>query len=182
MNRTRLGFTIIEIAIVITLMGILLALAMVRLSSSQVDARDDALRKDAQALSRSLEDYYRTGNSTYAIAAGKYPSSDEFRHAKGENIPAIGPQVANGYLDTWLKGVRLSTTSRMQLITMAGVPENATNISNSTPTGVITYEPLRYDGSSWVFCTGKADLCTRYNLYYRTEADTLIQTIRSERQ
>lgn len=183
MDRTRLGFTIVEMAIVIALIGILLALAVVRLSSSQAQARDNALHSDAVALSRSLEDYYRNGYPVYSIGAGKYPSSDEFRHASGENVPAIGAQMSGGYLDTWLNGVRLPVTSRMRLINLGGSPENGTNVSNSTPTGVITYEPLRYNGSAWVFCTGKSDQCTRYNLYYRYETDSaIVQTLRSERQ
>lgn len=186
MTHVHRGFSIIEIIIVVVLIGILLALAVARLSSTQVSARDDAIKKDAETIARGLEAYYRSGNPTYTIAAGKYPSTDEFRHASGENITAVGTQVNGGYLDTWLQGVRLPSASKLQLITTSGqTPEDATNISNSTPVGVITYEPLLYStagGGSFVFCTTKAQLCNRFNLYYRTEIDNVVHTIGSEHQ
>ena len=185
MIHARRGFTIVEIAIILALIGILLALAMAQLSNTQVQARDDTIKKDAEAIARGLENYYRTGNATYSIAIGKYPSTDEFRHASGENVTDVGAQLSGGYLDTWLTGVRLPSTSKLQLINTGGSPENATNISNSTPVGVITYEPLIYNaasGGSYAFCTTKAQTCDRFNLYYRTEADDVMHTIRSEHQ
>ena len=189
MKQHHRGFTVVEILVVIVLIGILLALALARLGSSQVGSRDDALKKDAESIARGLEDYYKSGNSTYSLAPGRYPSTDEFRHASGENIPSIGAQVTGGYLDTWLSGIRLATTSKLRLITTAGqTPENTTNINNSTPVGVITYEPLKFepangtDPDRFSFCTTKTDECVKYNLYYRNEANDVVYTIRSEHQ
>lgn len=189
MTHARRGFTVVEIIVVIVLMGILLALAMTRLSGTQVAARDDALKKEAESVTRSLEEYYKTGNPNYSIPPGSYPSTDEFRHASGENVPAIGAQVTGGYLDTWLDGVRLPVTSKLRLITMSGqTPENSTNISNSTPAGVITYEPLVFtpasgpDPDRFTFCTSKTALCNKFNIYYRNEQNNIVHVIKSERQ
>lgn len=189
MATLRRGFTIIEIVIVLALMGILFTFAIAQLSSTQMSARDNALRAYAETIARGLEEYYRTGNTAYSISPGKYPSTNEFRHASGENIADVGTQYSGGYLDTWLSGARLEATSKLRLITTSGqTPENATNISTSTPTGVVTYEPLIFtpgsggDPDQFSFCTTKAAMCNRFNLYYRTEKDNAIHTIRSEHQ
>lgn len=189
MKQLRRGFTIVEMLVIIVLIGILLALAAARLSTTQVATRDDTLKKDAETIARGLEQYYKTGNSAYSIPAGRYPSADEFRHASGEDITSIGARVNGGYLDTWLSGARLASTSKLRLITMSGQnPENTSNINSSTPAGVITYEPLKYvpasggDPDRFLFCTSKDDICTRFNIYYRTETDNVVRTIRSERQ
>lgn len=189
MTSARRGFTIIEIIIVLALIGILMTLAVAQLSSSQTAARDDALKKHAETIARGLEDYYRVGNTNYSILPGKYPSADEFKHASGENISDVGAQYTGGYLDTWLNGARLESTSKLRLITMTGQsPENTTNISDSTPIGVVTYEPLMFmpagggDPDQFAFCVTKANECSRFNLYYRTELDGVVHTIRSEHQ
>lgn len=57
----RLGFTVVEILITITIMGILLTLAVVNLSGSQVNARDDERKADVEALQVNLETFYRSG-------------------------------------------------------------------------------------------------------------------------
>ena len=188
MVQVRRGFTIIEIVIIIALMGILLVMVAAQFRSSQASARDDALRADAEIIARGLEDYYRTGYRGYSSTqkAGSYPSGDELRHASGENVIAVGPQVSGGYLNGWLNGARIASTSKLRLITTSGQsPENTTNISASTPVGIVTYEPLIYNPAgtgSYNFCTTVTQRCTRFNLYYRSEVDNTIHTIRSEHQ
>jgi prepilin-type N-terminal cleavage/methylation domain-containing protein len=189
MTHARRGFTVVEIIVVIVLMGILLALAMTRLGGTQVAARDDAIKKEAESVARGLEEYYKVGNPNYSVAAGSYPSTDEFRHASGENVPAIGTQVTGGYLDSWLEGVRLPVASKIRLITMSGqTPENSTNINNSTPAGVITYEPLVFtpasgpDPDRFTFCTSKTSQCNKFNIYYRNEQSDIVRIIKSEKQ
>ncbi len=189
MTIQQRGYTIVEIIIVLALIGILVALAMAQFNNSQADARDKQLESQAKAVARGLEEYYRTGNPTYGIEPGKYPSTNEVRHASGENVADVGTQVTGGYLDTWLSGARLEAMAKLRVITTAGkTPENDPNIRSSTPVGAITYEPLIFtpasgsDPDRFSFCTTKAALCSRFNIYYRTEKDGLIHTIRSERQ
>jgi prepilin-type N-terminal cleavage/methylation domain-containing protein len=52
---SKRGFTIIEIVIVITIMGILLTLAVAGISSSQINARDTERTQDMTALTAHLE-------------------------------------------------------------------------------------------------------------------------------
>lgn len=55
------GFTIVELIITITIMGILLTLAVVGLSSTQLSARDNERTTDVEALALQLEAYYQAG-------------------------------------------------------------------------------------------------------------------------
>lgn len=189
MTQRARGFTVVEVLVVLVLIGILLALALVKLSSSQVGARDDTTRMNAETIARGIEEYFKLGNPNYSIASGRYPSVDEFRHAAGEDVPSIGSQVTGGYLDTWLSGAKLPTTSKLRIITTTGQqPENSVNISDSTPAEVVTYEPLMFvpagggNPDRFDFCMTKTDECVKFNIYYRSESDNAIHTIRSEHQ
>lgn len=62
------GFTIVELLITITIMGILLALGTVVLSSTQVQARDDERKADVQAIQIALESFYASGITTLSNA------------------------------------------------------------------------------------------------------------------
>ena len=51
----RRGFTIVELIITITIMGILLVLAVVNVSGTQAQARDDERKADVESISLNLE-------------------------------------------------------------------------------------------------------------------------------
>ena len=53
--RARNGFTIVELVIVMTIMAILLALALVNISGSQVHGRDAKRKADAEAIAHGIE-------------------------------------------------------------------------------------------------------------------------------
>jgi prepilin-type N-terminal cleavage/methylation domain-containing protein len=59
----RRGFTIIELIITITIMGILLTLAVVSVSATQMKARDDQRVSSAQAIGSYLDIFYVSGAS-----------------------------------------------------------------------------------------------------------------------
>jgi prepilin-type N-terminal cleavage/methylation domain-containing protein len=61
---TRRGFTIVELIIVITIVGILLTLAVVSLNGTQAKARDDERRTDIQSIATTLESVYTGGVSS----------------------------------------------------------------------------------------------------------------------
>lgn len=184
----RRGFTIIEIMVVIAVIGILLALAFAGYRSTQPAARDSGLKADAEAIARGLENYYKTGNPTYSIPAGKYPSVNELLHAQGQVVADVGPQVVGGYLGSWLSGVNSSSINRLKSVDTTksvGTPDSSSIVSAYIQTGQIIYEPLIFTpGSpdSFAFCTTKASLCTNFNLYYKTEVDGAMHVIRSEHQ
>lgn len=61
---TRRGFTIVELIITITIMGILLTLAVVNVNATQVSARDDQRKADVEAIANHLESFYASGASS----------------------------------------------------------------------------------------------------------------------
>ena len=58
---TRRGFTIVELIITITIMGILLALAVVNVNGTQVKARDDQRVSSVQTIGNYLDIFYTSG-------------------------------------------------------------------------------------------------------------------------
>lgn len=76
----RKGFTLIEMLVVISLIGILAALALVSFGGAQKQARDSARRSDLKQYQTSVENYANLNNSIYPIYATvtTIPSSGGF--------------------------------------------------------------------------------------------------------
>jgi general secretion pathway protein G len=94
-RRTRLrGFTLIEIMVVITILGILAALIVPKVVGRTDDARIAAAKQDIGAVMQALK-LYRLDN-------GRYPSTEQGLRALIER-PSTDPQPSNwkqgGYLD-----------------------------------------------------------------------------------
>jgi len=64
MNNKR-GFTLFELLISISIIGIMTALAIVSFSSAQKKARNSRRIQDMNAISKAAELYYGANNSTY---------------------------------------------------------------------------------------------------------------------
>lgn len=62
------GFTLFELLVMISIVGILLGLAMTSFSGAQKRARDARRKEDLQAVQKALEQYY-------ALSGGNYPPS-----------------------------------------------------------------------------------------------------------
>ena len=58
------AFTIVELVIVITIMGILITLGVINMRSSQANGRDAERKTDIETIAQHLESYYTGG--TYA--------------------------------------------------------------------------------------------------------------------
>jgi len=58
----RRGFSIIELLIVISIMGVLLTLAVVNMRGAQVNARDAERKNDIASIQAYLESFYNTGS------------------------------------------------------------------------------------------------------------------------
>ena len=88
------GFTLIEIMVVITILGILAALIVPRIVGRTDDARIAAARQDIASLMQALK-LYRLDN-------GRYPTTEQGLHALIEK-PAVDPVPNNwkqgGYLE-----------------------------------------------------------------------------------
>jgi prepilin-type N-terminal cleavage/methylation domain-containing protein len=63
---TRKGFTLLELLVVISIIGILVALGAVAFSTAQKKGRDAKRRGDMKAVQNAFEQYYAQ-NNTYAL-------------------------------------------------------------------------------------------------------------------
>jgi len=167
---TRRGFTIVELVITITVMGILLLLAVVNVGSTQANARDDERVADIEAIGNALERYYKTGTDT-STTFNRYPTTDALSSVE---------LIKSNLLDIDIKSFQapgLTDTNAVSLV-MA-----TTNIQtgSSSPQPSITeyvYQPLRGDG---LLCTQTTE-CRKFNLYYRLESGATIYKVMSKNQ
>lgn len=161
----RRGFTIVELLIAITVMGILLVIAVVALSSSQRNARDDERKVDVQTITSHLEDYYNGANSSGVT--GRYPTTSL--------------TASEASIKTALRDVSTSTFIAPGSTSTSQTFIAATN-ATQTPEGVApqptvttyVYQPLQANGA---LCTGDVALteCRKFNIYYRLENDTTVK-------
>lgn len=62
------GFTLFELLVVVSIIGILVAVASVSYSNAQKKARDSRAKSDIKAMSDAFEQYFAT-NDTYAVCS-----------------------------------------------------------------------------------------------------------------
>jgi prepilin-type N-terminal cleavage/methylation domain-containing protein len=196
---SRRGFSVVELVVVIVVMGILSTIAFAAFRSTQAQARDDALKSDAESIARGLESYYKTGNPTYNVPAGKYPGVAEILHAGGWDQPEVGPIVYGGYMSSWLDGVTPSAVwpehkfgALVILVSqLNGDPVNKisdTTIRSLVQTKKVYYLPIMYENKDvygddrQTLCINKVSMCTSFKLYYRTEVGDQIKVIESKHQ
>lgn len=205
MNARR-GFTIVEIVIVMVIMAILIGLAVLNISSTQANARDNKRKTDVENIARGLETRYKEGNpvvtavSAYPdvnsyIGPGTYPSVAELFHTFGQSQAGWTPQqVPGGYGPKNLSG-----TSEQSFTPPAftepyvgvgvicssapctGQPEAQSTINSAFSTGnnreKYLYEPIDTSGQH---CLNTP--CVRFNLYYWSEIDNEYKMIKSKHQ
>jgi prepilin-type N-terminal cleavage/methylation domain-containing protein len=156
------GFTIVELIIVITIMGILLVLGVVNLNSSQANARDAERKSDVETIATALESFYNSGYTSKdnSQKTGQYPSTAD-----------LLPDPTNIIKDTDTKALQApSTTDTLSLI--AATSNNTTESSIATDINKYVYQPLQSDGS---LCddsgnrTTPTQECRKFNIYYKTE-------------
>jgi len=177
--RYRLGFTVVEIAVVLTIMAILLVLGVGGYSRSQANARDTERKATAGNIAQALERFYTSGNvaggTTYP--AGSYPSATVAQNATF--LTDILPKLdRNSFKYSFNSGGTPFFLVDSADTVVEAVP---TYVNNNSTTSNIIYQPIALSGSTWVACTGAME-CRRYKLFYRTEVDNTIQTIESRVQ
>lgn len=156
MVRRTHGFTLIELLIVIVIVGILLTLGVVNLSSTQVTARDSQRSGNVQAIQAALEAFWQQGGN--GIPAGQYPSTQ-----------LVGnPQ--NYLTDLNSNALLAPNTSSDSLVAATNPTQTATGVTpQPTPTTYV-YQSIANDGS---LCTSdSSQVCTSYNLYYYSETNS----------
>jgi prepilin-type N-terminal cleavage/methylation domain-containing protein len=169
MNRR--GFTVVEMIITVTVMGILLTLAVVSVNTSQIKARDDERKTDIASIALALEDFYKTGSAS-STEFGVYPSLGILTSeaALKAALPDATPESF------------LAPDSESLLESFVPALNNETVAGGLTPLPEpfqYVYQPLMADGT---LCdTGDTD-CRKFNLYYRLEEDRTIVKVTSKNQ
>jgi len=159
----RRGFTIVELIIVVTIMGILLVLGVVNLQASQTSARDTERRVDIEAIGLNLDNFYTSGNPS-GTTFGRYASTAIIGQ-ETTILPDIDPKslTAPG-----------QTTSSLVAATCIGVCGQTTATVTPAPTiDTYIYQPLQPDGA---LCINDTQDCRKYNLYYALETATISET------
>lgn len=177
---TRRGFTIVELIITITIMGILLTLAVVNLTSTQMQARDSERKTDVETIATSLESFYSSGNSNGADISeglGRYPTIGIVSPAAAIKVSLpdadlkafMAPGIDTPAL-TFIPSTNTGTAKSIQ--TTAGVLPQPTKDQ-------YVYQPIETDGS--VCVTGDIE-CRKFNIFYRLESDNTVYKITSKNQ
>jgi prepilin-type N-terminal cleavage/methylation domain-containing protein len=92
MKQRHLGFSLLELLVVIGIIGILVSIGTVAYTSAQGRARDSRRRGDVEALGKSLEQYY-AANISYPAATDCTGYSD---YLAGSS--PIDPKTGAGYI------------------------------------------------------------------------------------
>ena len=171
---TRRGFTIVELIITITIMGILLTLAVVNVNSTQMNARDSERRADIESIATALESFYSIGTDG-STNFGRYPSTglNNNTTAITKNLRDVDLKsfMAPGIDDptlTFIASTNIGTEKSIQ--TTAGVSPQPTKDQ-------YVYQPIQTDGG---VCAGID--CRKFNLFYRLESDGIVYKVTSKNQ
>jgi len=173
---TRRGFTIVELIITITIMGILLTLAVVNVGTTQAKARDDSRKSDIESIAANLESYYVSGTDN-SVNFARYPSvalvgtaANISLSLRDADINAFLPPGTTDVTQTFLASTNSGTAPAIQ--TTAGVLPQPT-------TSQYIYQPIKSDGS--ICAAGDID-CRKFNLFYRLESDNTVYKWTSKNQ
>lgn len=159
------GFTVIELVITITIMGILMTLGVAGFVNSLANSRDAERKADVEAIAVHLENFYKYGadnsigdnSSEVNKALGQYPSTAMSGFEKVV-MRDIDPKSLRS------PGVDVNSAVSLNYADYTGVPDT-TQITTSD----YVYQPIKLDGD---LCNTSTDECRKFNLYYMTETDT----------
>ncbi len=165
----RRGFTIVELLIVITIMGVLLVLSVASLRSSQASSRDVERKTDIESIVLALDDYYING-SDLSITVGKYPSTS-----------LVSNNFTINDLKKTLRDIDIKSLTAPNVTNPTTTFKAAVN-NTQTTAGVLPqptvdqyiYQPIMNDGT---LCTLESQECRKFNLYYRLEADNTVYMV-----
>ena len=166
MNRR--GFTVVEIIITVTVMGILLLLAVVNLSATQVRARDDTRKTSVASIATALEAYYSIRPNTTA-EIGRYPATTQV------DTPAeIQSSFPDATTSSFIAPGASDITSSFIMATNA--TQTTTGVTPQPTVSQYVYQPISGTGT---LCTSSATNCRKFNLYYRLEGDNTVYRVES---
>lgn len=156
MRRMSRGFTIIELLVVISVIGILSTISFTGFNRYQADARDSQRQSQATAITEALEKYYDRN--------GEYPA-----------CPAI-TAAASSVTTTTLPGLDPKVLVTPQDPTVESNSIKCQNLTSSSDPDIFGYIG---DGSA-VCSTGNS--CLAFTLKYKQDVTGTITSINSRRQ
>jgi prepilin-type N-terminal cleavage/methylation domain-containing protein len=176
----RRGFTVVELIITITIMGILLTLAVVSLTATQANSRDSERKGDAEAIALNLESYYNNGadnaDGSTISNGGSYPGTNQISNST--TFALILPDIdtksvhAPGVDVSAAKSLVVATNSTQ---TVAGVAPKPSKTND-----VYVYQPIT---SSGTLCNNSPTTeCRKFNLYYFQEVSGTVEMVTSKYQ
>lgn len=148
------GFTIVELVIVISVIGILATISVIGFSQYQSEGRDTVRESRATAISEALEKYYDEN--------GEYPSCAQIT------------QSASTVSESVLEGINVDA-----LETPTG---SGNSITCNDLTSAEDGDYFAYVGDSSATCTGPSGTaCSLFRIKYKKERDGAIAVINSRR-
>ncbi|HET8884115.1 MAG TPA: type II secretion system protein [Candidatus Saccharimonadales bacterium] len=167
----RAGFTIVELAITITIMAILVTLSVVNLNGTQANARDEERKTDIGNIILYLEGIYTSGTPNNPDYRGSYPPT------------SAASSTAN--IESWFstldkKSLQAPGTSETSysLVPATSTTQTTAGVLPQPTTNTYVYQPITTSGA---LCAATGD-CRKFNLFYRLEVDNSVHMITSKHQ
>lgn len=191
MKSSRSGFTIVEILVTLVVMAALVALGTYAVGTMLVQARDRERESDVKILANALEARYNTGNVVIMNnngadgLPGSYPGVNEVFHIDGWTRTGWNPEiVTGGYRSRAYKGTTSATFTTPTgdgfglVCSWACAPaDDPTQLASTFSPNKDLYIYAPADAAGNVCCCGN---CVRYTLYWRSEADGQIKSLKSK--
>jgi len=166
------GFTLVEVLVTVAIMVILLTLAVVNISSTQVSQRDSERAAEITAIANNLETFYKTGVNTSTVL-GRYPST-ALLASGATSIKAFFP-----YIDMETVTAPDAASVAASFIPATNSVESTSGVSPQPTVTQYVYQPIQTDGS---LCTAETQDCRRFALFYRTEVGDTVIKVSSKHQ
>ncbi len=163
----RRGFSIVELIVIITIMGILLILGVVNLRGSQANARDDERKTDIETIALHLENFFLSGTDG-STTVGQYPST-----------ALTGADIQPNMRDADMKSFTAPGAANLASSFLPAT-NNAQNIIDVRPQPTISqyiYQPLLQNSA---LCTPGMVDCRTFNLYFKLETDNIVYMVTSK--
>lgn len=166
MNR-EVGFTIIELLVVIIVIGILTTVGTLGIGGLLVSSRDSQRADDITGIARKLEDDYTSQIS----GSPSYPSTNTF-----VSDAASGGKTAAGIDPATFKAPGSANSSVAKATT---TDQNSPDGTGSPFLNIYYYQALTRDN---LLCQDSSQTCVRFQLFYRRESDNTVVVIASMHQ